>query len=340
MSLSAQSHPGFGEDLPPATGGPRMSRAFHHDPVMLAEVLDAFDAVPVGTVIDATLGGGGHAEAILERRPDLGLLGIDRDPAALAAAKVRLARFGDRVEIRRSRFDAIAAIAAELANSATPVSAVLFDLGVSSTQLDDAHRGFSFHHDGPLDKRMDPESAMTAAQLVNEASEGELIELFRESGEERLAPRIVRAIVAARPITTTAALADSVASAVPAAARRRGHPARRVFQALRIAVNDELAQLPGSIDDAIAALTTAGRIVVLSYHSGEDKIVKDRLRFASTGGCICPPRLPCVCGATATVRLLRGVKLPSSEEVTRNPRAEAARFRAAEKLAPEIVEPV
>ncbi|HWD24743.1 MAG TPA: 16S rRNA (cytosine(1402)-N(4))-methyltransferase RsmH [Acidimicrobiales bacterium] len=315
-----------------------MNREFRHDPVMLAEVVSTFDVVPAGTIIDATLGGGGHAAALLDRRPDIALVGIDRDRTAIDAASEQLARFGERFEVRRSRFDAMGAIASDIRARGRSISGVLFDLGVSSPQLDESERGFSFHHDGPLDMRMDPDSPLTAADIVNGSSEDELIDLLRESGEERLASRIVRAIVSARPISTTARLAEVVADAVPAASRRRGHPARRVFQGLRIAVNDELAQLPQSIDAAIDALVPHGRIVILSYHSGEDKIAKDRLRVAATGGCVCPPRLPCVCGATPTVRLIRGTKMPSAAEIARNPRAEAARFRAAEKLGPELEE--
>ena len=314
-----------------------MSQDFRHEPVMVDEVLAIFDAVPAGTVIDATLGGGGHSEAILERRRDLAVVGIDRDPVAVAAATARLARFGSRVDIRRARFDAIGAVASGLAASGTTISGVLFDLGVSSPQLDRADRGFSFSHDGPLDMRMDPADPLSAAELVNGASEAELAELLTDNGEERFARRIARRIVEARPIVSTAALAEIVASAVPPGARRRGHPARRVFQAIRIAVNDELEQLPGALDDAIGALVPGGRIVVLAYHSGEDSIVKDRLRRAATGGCTCPPQLPCVCGARPLVRLLRGAKKPSLDEIARNPRAEAARLRAAERLGPDAV---
>ena len=313
-----------------------MSREFRHEPVMLAEVLELFDAVPIGTVVDATLGGGGHAAALLERRPEMAVVGLDQDPVAIAAASTRLSSFGERVSIRRARFDTIRAILDELIRDGVTVSGVLFDLGVSSPQLDEGDRGFSFSHDGPLDMRMDPDSPTSAADLVNGASESELVELLKESGEDRLARRIVRAMIAARPITSTSALAEIVSGAVPAAARRRGHPARRVFQAIRIEVNDELAQLPIAFDAAIDGLAPGGRLVVLSYHSGEDRIAKERLRFASTGGCVCPPQLPCVCGAVPTVRLLnRGARKPTTEEVDRNPRSEAARLRAAERLGTE-----
>jgi 16S rRNA (cytosine1402-N4)-methyltransferase len=310
-----------------------MSRTFRHEPVMLAEVLASFDPIPTGTVIDATVGGGGHTEALLEHRGDLSVVGIDRDPAALDAAAERLARFGRRFAMRRARFDAIDEIASELVRGGVTITGVLFDLGVSSPQLDEADRGFSYHSDGPLDMRMDPEAPLSAADLINDASEAELVALFRDHGEERFAPRIVRAIVAARPVNTTGELAALVSRSVPAAARRKGHPARRVFQAVRVAVNEEIDQLPGAIDSAIDALAPGGRIAVLSYHSGEDRIVKERLRLAETGGCVCPPRLPCVCGAVRTVSLVRAPKRPSPAEIARNPRAEAARFRVAEKLA-------
>jgi 16S rRNA (cytosine1402-N4)-methyltransferase len=216
------------------------------------------------------------------------------------------------------------------------LAGVLFDLGVSTPQLDTPDRGFSFRYDAPLDMRMDPRSGRTAADILNSLSESELEQLLRDNGETRLARRIAQAILVARPILRTEQLADVVAEAVPAAARRRGHPARRVFQALRIATNEELSILPDALDAAIAHTKTGGRVVVLSYHSGEDRITKERLGFAATGGCVCLPDLPCVCGAIATARLLtRGAKLPSAVEVAANPRAEAARLRAV-----EIIDPV
>ena len=212
--------------------------------------------------------------------------------------------------------------------------AVLFDLGVSSPQLDRAERGFSYRQAAPLDMRMDRRGGPTAATVVNEYPEAELASVLRRYGDERFAARIARAIVAARPVSTTGELADLVREAIPAPARRRGgHPAKRTFQAIRIEVNDELAILPGSIDAAIELLAPGGRIAVLSYHSGEDRIVKDRLREAETGGCTCPPGLPCVCGAVPVVRLLRrGGWVADPAEVARNPRAESARLRAAERL--------
>ena len=213
---------------------------------------------------------------------------------------------------------------------------MLFDLGVSSPQLDQAERGFSYRHDAPLDMRMDRSSGLTAADVVNTYDVADLAAVLREYGDERFATRIARAIVAARPVTTTGQLADLVRDAIPAPARRRGgHPAKRTFQAVRIEVNRELDILPSSLDQGIDLLAPGGRIAVLSYHSGEDRIVKDRLRQAETGGCTCPPGLPCVCGAEPTVRLLkRGGWTPSPAELSENPRSESARLRAAERLLP------
>jgi 16S rRNA (cytosine1402-N4)-methyltransferase len=312
----------------------RLEASFHHTPAMLDEVLELFEDVPDGTVLDATLGGGGHAAALLDARPGLNLIGIDRDSAAIRAATQRLARFGNRVHIVQARFDELAAITHRVLGDQL-LSGVLFDLGVSTTQLDTPERGFSFRFEGPLDMRMDPRSGPTAAEILNAMSEHEIELLLRQNGESRLARRIAAAIVAAKPIIRTDQLANVVADAVPPAARRRGHPARRVFQGLRIETNGELSILPGALDDAIALTRTGGRVVVLSYHSGEDRIAKDRFSFAATGGCTCLSDLPCVCGALATVRLLmRGAKLPSEAEVRENARAEAARLRAVEVIDP------
>ncbi len=211
---------------------------------------------------------------------------------------------------------------------------MLFDLGVSSPQLDRPERGFSYRHDGPLDMRMDQRQARTAADVVNRYDEGELARVLAEYGDERFARRIARAIIAARPLSRTTELAEVVRSAIPAPARRRGgDPARRTFQALRIEVNGELDALGPALDAAVDELVPAGRCVVLAYHSGEDRIVKDRFRQAETGGCTCPPNLPCVCGAQPSVRLLtRGARKPSPAEVARNHRAQSARLRAVEKL--------
>jgi len=305
---------------------------FIHIPVMADRIVEIFRPVPTGVLVDATVGGGGHARLLLEARPDLRLVGIDRDPAALAAAAEVLAPFGDRVTLRHARFDDLETVMTEVQ---PPVSGVLFDLGVSSPQLDRGERGFSYRHDGPLDMRMNPSDQWTAADIVNGYPELELVRMLQEHGDERFAIRIAAAIVASRPIETTAQLAAIVRDAIPAAARRRGgHPARRTFQAIRIEVNRELDILPTAIDAALELTAPRGRVAVLSYHSGEDRIVKERFRHAVTGGCTCPPGLPCVCDAVQTVRLLRpGAWKPTAAEVQANPRAESARLRAVEKLA-------
>lgn len=305
---------------------------FEHLPVMAAEIVAVFANVPAGVVLDATVGGGGHAAALLDARPDLSLLGLDRDGDALAAATDRLAAH-DRVTLRRSRFDRLAEVMSEVGVAA--LSGALFDLGVSSPQLDRGDRGFSFRHDGPLDMRMDATDPLTAADVVNEYGVDDLARVLRDGADERFAQRIARAIVAARPLTTTGQLAEVVRDAIPAPARRRGgHPATRTFQAIRIEVNRELEVLPRALRAAIEALTPGGRIAVLSYHSGEDRIVKAELGLAATGGCTCPPGLPCGCGAVPTVTLVRGVpKRPSAAEIAANHRAGSARLRVAERVA-------
>jgi 16S rRNA (cytosine1402-N4)-methyltransferase len=332
-------------------------RGFQHQPVMVAEIVEVFATVPAGVVLDATLGGGGHSEALLERRPDLRILGIDRDPAALAAATRRLARFGDRVTTVHARFDDLDHAMQTLRSRddsrgiprlpgarsdetlgiprhpASRLSGALFDLGVSSPQLDEAGRGFSYRQEGPLDMRMDPTTTWSASDVVNGYPVDDLARVLRRYGDERFAGRIARAIVAARPIETTTELAAIVTAAIPAAARRTGgHPAKRTFQAIRIEVNAELTALPEALDAAIDATAPGGRIAVLSYHSGEDRIVKERFRRA-TGACDCPPGLPCVCGAVQTVRIVRRIpKRPSAAEVEANPRAASARLRVVERV--------
>jgi 16S rRNA (cytosine1402-N4)-methyltransferase len=309
---------------------------FEHEPVMVDEVVDLFGPVPAGTVVDATLGGAGHARALLDTHAHLRVAGLDRDPFAVAVAGERLAPYGERAVVVHARFDGISDAVHDLGLEV--VSGVLFDLGVSSPQLDRAERGFSHRFDAPLDMRMDTTSGITAADVVNGYDVARLGAVLRDLGDERYAMRIARAIVANRPITTTGQLAGVVRDAIPAPARRTGgHPARRSFQAVRIEVNAELEILPGALDQAIDLLAPGGRCVVLAYHSGEDRIVKERFRNAATGGCTCPPGLPCQCGAVPSVRLLkRGAWKASAAELARNPRAESARLRAVEKL-PEPV---
>jgi 16S rRNA (cytosine1402-N4)-methyltransferase len=304
---------------------------FDHEPVMVEEITAAFGSVPAGTIVDATLGGGGHSAALLESRDDLDILGIDQDPSALAAATERLAGYGDRIRTSRRRFDQFDEALAE--HGIDGISGALFDLGVSSPQFDRGERGFSYRHEGPLDMRMDADQAWSAADVVNGYSESELARIIARYGDERFAGRIARAICEARPIQTTTELAAVVTSAIPAAARRTGgHPAKRTFQAIRIEVNDELGVLPDAIDRAVEVTRPGGRVAVLSYHSGEDRIVKERFAVAA-GSCDCPDDLPCVCGAVQTVRIVRGVpKRATDAERQRNRRASSARLRVVERI--------
>jgi 16S rRNA (cytosine1402-N4)-methyltransferase len=308
-----------------------VSDQFVHEPVMVDAIVDVFAPVPAGTLLDATLGGGGHAEAVLERCSQLSVLGVDRDEQALDAARRRLRRFVGRITTVHSSFDRLGDVLAD--EGVAELSGALFDLGVSSPQLDRAERGFSYRAEGPLDMRMDRTDGITAADVVNGYDERELARIIRDYGDERFAARIAERIVAARPISTTAELAAIVTAAIPAATRRRGgHPAKRTFQALRIEVNGELAQLPAALDRAIDATVAAGRVAVLTYHSGEDRLVKQRFATAASGDCTCPPGVPCVCGAVARVRRVRAPRTPSAEQAERNPRARSARLRVVEKL--------
>jgi 16S rRNA (cytosine1402-N4)-methyltransferase len=304
---------------------------FAHEPVMVDELVAVFAPVPAGTLLDATLGGGGHAEALLDNYPRLSVLGLDRDEEAVRAARRRLRRFGRRATTVHSRFDRLDEVIAE--SGIESLSGALFDLGVSSPQLDDAERGFSYRNEGPLDMRMDRRDGRSAADVVNDYDEVTLARIIRQYGDERFAGRIARAIVAGRPITTTTQLAAIVTAAIPAATRRTGgHPAKRTFQALRIEVNGELDQLPQALDQAINATVPTGRVAVLTYHSGEDRLVKQHFADAASGACTCPPGLPCVCGAVATVRRVRAPRTPTAEQAERNRRARSARLRVVEKL--------
>lgn len=318
---------------------------FPHEPVLLQETIRALAPRSGGRYIDATVGGGGHASELLRASaPDGQLLAIDRDPAALAAAAERLRPFGARVRLWRGSFarlsHAVAEVAPDWLNPAVGpagVDGVLFDLGVSSPQLDVAERGFSYRLDAPLDMRMDPALERSARDIVNEADPGELTRILREFGEERWAARIARFIVRARaqrPIHTTGELVDVIKAAIPAFARRQGpHPARRTFQALRIAVNDELGALRAGLRQAIGLTRAGGRIAAISFHSLEDRIVKEAFAEAARG-CMCPPGQPvCTCGRIPAVRLPQRRPLaPDPAEIERNPRARSAKLRVAEKL--------
>jgi len=288
-----------------------------------------------GFFVDATVGAGGHAEFLLERGTEIRLLGIDRDPDALALAGERLARFAQRIELVAGDFADLDA----LLTGRLPAAGILADLGVSSMQLDRGERGFSFRRDGPLDMRMGP-AGRTAADIVATASVDELTRIFRDYGEERMAAKIARGIVAERtrgPIQTTRQLARIVAG--QKGSREKIDPATRVFQALRIEVNQELVALGRFLAAAVARLKPGGRLAVISYHSLEDRIVKDAFRRDS-GVCSCPPKLPtCICGARAALRLLtRRPIRPGEAELRRNPRSRSARLRVAEKLAEPFTE--
>jgi 16S rRNA (cytosine1402-N4)-methyltransferase len=311
-----------------------VSDEFEHQPVMAAQIVETFAAVPPGYVLDATLGGGGHASLLLGAHPHLRILGLDRDRDALAAASQRLAEYGDRVVTEHLRFDQLETAMDKL--SLDSLSGALFDLGVSSPQLDRQERGFSYRQPAPLDMRMDQSEQWTAADIVNGYEVDRLARVLREYGDERFANRIAKAIATARPIETTTELAEIVVGAIPAPARRTGgHPAKRTFQALRIELNRELELLPDAIATAIERTDVGGRIAVLSYHSGEDRIVKEQMRLAETGGCSCPPELPCVCDAVQIVRVVRGIpRTPSAAEKAANPRARSARLRVAERISP------
>jgi len=325
------------DGIPPVEGL-RMAQVDSHEPVMVDEVVALFAPVPPGLVVDATAGMGGHAAALLEAHRHLRVLCLDRDPVAVLASAERLSGYGDRAVVRHARFDALTDESSRLGVPPGQLSGVLFDLGVSSPQLDTPNRGFSYWHDAPLDMRMDPTRGSTAADVVNELGVEALAVLFAENGERRFARRIARAVVGARPIETTGQLAEVVRSAIPAPARRHGgHPARRVFQAVRIAVNEELALLSETLPVAIESLAPGGRCATLAYHSGEDRIVKSSFALAVTGGCTCPPGLPCVCGARPSGRLVfRGARRPTPAEVERNRRAESARLRAFEKAPGDV----
>ena len=308
-----------------------------HRPVLLTELLDALVVRPDGTYVDANLGGGGHAEAVLEASSPRGLLlGIDADGGAIDMSRARLARFGDRLSTFHGSSTHLARAISEAGFN--EVDGVYFDLGLSSDQLVDRERGFGIRAGGLLDLRFDTRTGESAAELIAQASAAELEQIFRDYGEEPHAAKIARAIVATRssaPITTAEELAALVDQSVP---KRYGppsriHPATRVFQALRIAVNDELTALSTALAAAIAALRVGGRVVVLTYHSLEDRIVKQAFAAAART-CICPPRVPvCTCANKATLRLITKHPITAGEaEIAANPRSRSAKLRAAERL--------
>lgn len=302
-----------------------------HVPVLYQEVMTGLCPGPGQDLIDGTVGLGGHARGLLQRTaPDGRLLGIDRDPEALSLAQEGLAEFGGRAVLCQGEFRHLAALAREAGFGA--VSGILLDLGVSSLQLDRPERGFSFQEDGPLDMRMSPQSELSAAEIVNTWPADALADLIFQYGEERHSRRVARAIVAARPLHTTLELARVVAGAVRG--RSGGiHPATRTFQALRIAVNGELDSLEAVLPQAVALLEPGGRLAVISFHSLEDRIVK-QFMVRESKDCVCPPRVPvCVCGHVATLRPVTKKPLQASpEEVARNPRSRSARLRIAERI--------
>ena len=310
-------------------------QAFGHKPVLLDECLDALDIKPEGIYLDGTLGRAGHSLEIAKRLTTGRLICLDRDETAIQAAEIRLADYKDRVTLVHSNFSRIADVLREL--DIDGVDGMLFDLGVSSPQLDEADRGFSYMHDAPLDMRMDRTAALTARDVVNGWSYEELRLILFEYGEERYAPAIAKAIVKRRqesPIETTGQLVDIIRGAMPPAAlREKQHPAKRSFQAIRIAVNGELDALPPMLNAAAEHLNAGGRLAVISFHSLEDRIIKKTMQELATG-CTCPPNFPvCVCGKKPKMKLIsRKPITPGEGELTENPRARSAKLRVAEKL--------
>ena len=311
-----------------------MEKDYGHKPVLLDECLDALAIRPDGIYLDGTLGRAGHSLEILRRLTTGRLIGLDRDMTAIEAAKERLAEFSDRVTLVHSNFSEVGSVLEQLGIDG--VDGMLFDLGVSSPQLDEAHRGFSYMQDAPLDMRMDTSAALDAHEVVNTWSGDELKRILRDYGEERYAAQIARAIVRERenkPIETTLELVDVIRSAMPAAAlREKQHPAKRSFQAIRIAVNGELDALPPMLESAAKCLRPGGRLAVITFHSLEDRIVKQTMRELATG-CTCPSSFPvCVCGKKPKLELVSRKPIVSGEaELEENPRARSAKLRVAQR---------
>ena len=307
---------------------------YTHKSVLLDECIEALNIRPDGVYVDGTLGRAGHSLEIVKRLTTGRLICIDRDMAAIEAAKIRLADYMDRVTLVHSNFSELGDVLRE--TGADGVDGMLFDLGVSSPQLDDASRGFSYMQDSPLDMRMDLDASLTAYEIVNTWSGDELRRILFEYGEERYAPAIARAIVRARetaPVKTTLELVDIIKSAMPPAAlREKQHPAKRSFQAIRIAVNGELDALTPMLIDGVSALNPSGRLAVITFHSLEDRIVKRAMQDMARG-CTCPPNFPvCVCGKKPKVKLVTRKPIVSgAAELEENPRARSAKLRVAEK---------
>ena len=309
---------------------------FEHKSILVSEILGFLDLQPGSVVIDATLGLGGHAEAVLQTSADTRVIGIDQDQKALETATERLKSFGSRFHGVHSNFVEISSVADEL--NITAVDAVIADLGVSSMQLDDAERGFSFRFDAPLDMRMDTSKGSTAAELLEELDQEEIANLIYRYGEERKSRRVARLIVerrdAGQPVRSTEELARLVERAVGRSPKDKIHPATRTFQALRIAVNNELGILDGFIKDSIDLLKLNGTLSLITFHSLEDRIVKQAFQKLS-GKCFCPPRIPrCVCGAEKRVEMLtRKPVVPTEDEMSVNPRSRSAKLRVCRKIA-------
>lgn len=308
---------------------------FIHKSVLLQECLDGLNIKPDGIYLDGTLGGAGHSSEIVKRLDTGRLIGVDRDQVALQAAGERLKPYADRVTLVHSNFQEVASVLDQL--GIDQIDGMLFDLGVSSPQLDDGARGFSYMADAPLDMRMNREDALTAYDVVNTWDRQELKKIFYEYGEERYAPQVAAAIERHRtekPIETTLELVDVIRSAMPPQAlREKQHPAKRVFQAIRIAVNDELGSVSRMMEAAIPRLKPGGRLAVITFHSLEDRIVKSAMQQAAKG-CVCPPEFPiCVCGKKPQIKIITRKPIVSGEvELNENPRARSAKLRVAEKI--------